>query len=41
VQAIKMGINIYLYAMTEGNLVNVQPVSVNQPGKAVSPPPTK
>lgn len=41
VQAIQMGINIYLYAMTEGNLVNAQPVSVDQSTKVVSPPPTK
>lgn len=41
VQAFKMGINIYLYAMTEGKSVNAQPVSVDQPSKVVSLPPTK
>jgi Domain of unknown function (DUF4159) len=41
VQAIQMGINIYLYALTEGNMVNAQPVSVDQPSKVASPPPPK
>ena len=38
VQAIRMGINIYLYAMTEGNTVNPQPALLEKPGKVASPP---